>query len=309
MEYPIMPEAARLALLEPPASKVRFVLDTDTYNEIDDQFALAYALLSPEKLETEAIYAAPFHNNRSSGPGDGMEKSYEEILRVLDRMGVEADGLAHRGSTGYLGGRDEPEQSDAARDLIERAMRGGGEPLYVAAIGAITNVASAILIEPRIIERIVVIWLGGQPQHWSGVQGEFNLRQDIRAGQVVFDSGVPLVRMPCHGVTSHLTTTLAEMERYVRGRGPVGDYLYEIFRDYCSHDVATSKVIWDIAAIAWLIDPDWVPTELVHSPLLTDQGTWSVDRGRHLIREATFIHRDPVFRDLFTRLDASGKGE
>ena len=54
------------------------VLDTDTYNEIDDQFALVYALLCPEKLNVEAVYAALFTNDRSTGPGDGMEKSYEE---------------------------------------------------------------------------------------------------------------------------------------------------------------------------------------------------------------------------------------
>ncbi len=39
--------------------------------------------------------------------------------------------------------------------------------LYVATIGAITNVASAILMEPEIITRIVVVWLGGHALHWS----------------------------------------------------------------------------------------------------------------------------------------------
>ena len=65
----------------------RVVLDTDTYNEIDDQFALVHVLLSPERVRLEAIYAAPFHNSRSSGPGDGMRKSFEEIHRVLEVVG------------------------------------------------------------------------------------------------------------------------------------------------------------------------------------------------------------------------------
>ena len=60
------------------------VLDTDTYNEIDDQFAVVYSLISPEKLDVEAIYAAPFFNTRSLSPKDGMEKSYEEISEILD---------------------------------------------------------------------------------------------------------------------------------------------------------------------------------------------------------------------------------
>ncbi|GAB1453609.1 hypothetical protein MASR2M47_36650 [Draconibacterium sp.] len=54
------------------------VLDTDTYNEVDDQFALAYALLSPDKIDLQAIYAAPFHNDRSENAGDGMEKAMKK---------------------------------------------------------------------------------------------------------------------------------------------------------------------------------------------------------------------------------------
>ena len=72
--------------------------------EIDDQFALTYALLSPEQMSVEAVYAAPFHNSRSASPGDGMEKSFEEILRLLEFLGVSADGFAFRGSTEYVGG-------------------------------------------------------------------------------------------------------------------------------------------------------------------------------------------------------------
>ena len=67
-----------------PEGKIDMVLDTDTYNEVDDQFALAYALLSPERLNVQAVYAAPFHNNRSSGPADGMQRSYDEIADILD---------------------------------------------------------------------------------------------------------------------------------------------------------------------------------------------------------------------------------
>jgi len=305
MDYPKISEEVRLSRLNHPQGKVRFVLDTDTYNEIDDQFALIYALLSPEKLDFEAVYAAPFHNNRSSGAGDGMEKSYEEILRLLKFMDVDPEGFAHRGSTTYLKDRDKPEESDSALDLIERAMSQDGL-LYVAAIGAITNVASAILIEPKIIERIVVIWLGGQPLHWATAR-EFNLMQDISASQTIFDCGVPLIHLPCQGVTSHLLTTESEIEKYVKGCGKVGDYLHEIFVNYHADQYARSKVIWDIAAIAWLLNPNWVPTDIVHSPILTDQLTWSFDNNRHFIRNANFIHRDPIFRDLFKRLEASQK--
>ena len=60
------------------------VLDTDTYNEIDDQYAIVHALLSPEKLSVEALYATPFHNRRSAGPGNGMDLSYDNSARSLE---------------------------------------------------------------------------------------------------------------------------------------------------------------------------------------------------------------------------------
>ncbi|NQT87059.1 nucleoside hydrolase [bacterium] len=306
MTFPTLPVATLLERLEPPTGPIRMVLDTDTYNEIDDQFAVVYSLLAPERLTVEAIYAAPFYNSRSTGPGDGMERSYEEILRLLDRLGVASEGFVFRGSDRYLPSADETVRSAAAEDLVERAMA-GEEPLYVVAIGAITNVAAAILLEPRILERIVVVWLGGQPQWWHTAR-EFNLQQDLHASQLIFDCGVALVDIPCQGVASHLLTTVPEIDAWVAGRGPIGDYLAQIFREFREDQFGMGKVIWDISAIAWLLNADWVPSRIIHSPVLTSDFTWSVDRSRHFIREAIGVDRNGVFRDLFSRL-ARSSGE
>ncbi len=304
MRFPTIPESQRIQKLHPPDSCVRMILDTDTYNEIDDQFAVVHALLSPDKLKVESIYAAPFHNNRSKDAEDGMEKSYEEILRLLTFLNVESEGFAYRGSTAFLSSVDSPIESDATTDLIERALSDSNEPLYVVAIGAITNVASAILIEPEILKNIVVVWLGGNPLYWPHTR-EFNLAQDVLGTRVVLDSGVPFVHLPARGVVSHLLTTVSEMERYVQGRGKVGDYLVEIFKEYNKDHYAWSKVIWDISATAYVINSSWVPTEIVHSPILTDSITWSFDNSRHLMRVATGVNRDAIFRDLFEKLEKS----
>jgi len=319
MKFPALSETFRLNRLEPPTGKVQMVLDTDTYNEVDDQFAVVYVLLSPEKIELQALYAAPFFNARSTGPADGMEKSYQEILRLLERLDVAPaggptwPGFVFRGSDRYLADWQHPVESDAARDLIAKAMARSEDdagadtrPLYVVAIGAITNVASAILMEPEIIKRIVVVWLGGHAFHWPNTK-EFNLWQDPQAARVIFDCGVPVVQLPCMNVVSHLHTTVAEIERYVAGRGAIGDYLAETVKSYHKEHFGWSKVIWDIAAIAYLLDAAWTPTNLVHSPIVTDQGTWSFDNSRHLIRSAWHVHRDPIFRDVFTKLDTQVK--
>ncbi|MGI6572155.1 MAG: nucleoside hydrolase [Fermentimonas sp.] len=304
--FPRINEVDRINRLNPPAGKLRMVLDTDTYNEVDDQFALAYALLSPEKLKVEAIYAAPFHNARSESPADGMEKSYQEILRLLEFMNVPSEGLVYRGSTGYLQDITRPIRSEAALDLVSKALASSPEdPLYVVPIGCITNIASAILIEPRIINNIVVVWLGGNGLDWP-TQREFNLMQDVLAAQVVLNSGVPLVITPCRPVVSHFHTTLPELAHYLKDKNPLSNYLYEIVAGYNAQNLdAWSKEIWDVVAIAWLVNPSWVPTNLVHSPILTDQVTYSKDSARHFIRMATSLNRDAIFRDLFTKLTAN----
>ena len=300
--YPKIDEAVRIKKLAPPTGKIKMVLDTDTYNEVDDQFALAYALLSPEKIDLLAVYAAPFHNDRSANAGDGMEKSYEEILRLLKFMNKSADGFAFRGSNRYLESIDTPVKSPAVEDLIKKAMASSPEnPLYVVPIGCITNIASAILIEPKIIERIVVVWLGGNALYWPH-QWEFNLQQDVVAAQVVFNSGVPFVTLPCQNGVSHLHTTIPELKYYLEGKNELSDYLYKIVLEYSGGQKAWSKVIWDVSAIAWLVNPAWVSTDLVHSPILTDQKTFSVDHSRHFMRMATSLNRDAIFRDLFEKL-------
>jgi len=306
MDFTPLDPQLLLDRLRPPSGPVRIVLDTDTFNEIDDQFAVVYALLSPEQMTVEALHAAPFHNRRSASPGDGMEKSFEEIQRLLARL-PEVDSskedFVRRGSASWLLSDDKPVESEAAVDLIDRALASPlDDPLYVVAIGAITNVASALLLEPEIRSRIVLLWLGGHARHWPDTQ-EFNLRGDPAASRVVLDCGVPLVRFPCMGVVSHLHTTQPEMAEHVKGRGAIGEYLFQIYSEYHADQFAYSKQIWDLAPLGWLVNPDWAQMELVSSPILTDSITWAFDEGRHTVSCARHVDRDGIFRDLFTKLD------
>lgn len=301
----LLGNAERIRLLEPPTRRVAMVLDTDTYNEIDDQFALVYALLSPEQVDVEAIYAAPFQNDRSTGPADGMEKSYDEIVRLLTRLDRAPDQFVYKGATAWLPAADAPVMSAAVDDLIARARAPRDGPLYVVAIGAPTNIASAILAAPDIASRIVVVWLGGHPPNWHHTR-EFNMRQDRHASRVLLNSGVPLVLVPCANVTEHLKTTQAELERFVKGCGPIGAYLFEIFSDYYPDHFGRSKEIWDVGPVAWLVGPDWLDSALEHSPILTDQETWSHDPHRHLIRIVHGLRRDAIFGDMFRKLAAAG---
>ncbi|NRA40538.1 MAG: nucleoside hydrolase [Planctomycetes bacterium] len=289
--------------LEAPSEQiVDMVLDTDTYNEIDDQFALAYALLASDRLNCQAVYAAPFHNERSDSPADGMEKSYQEIRRVCQAIGREPIDGCFRGSELWLNSESDSAPSPARDDLIARALaRPDDSPLYVVAIGAPTNVASAITLDPRICEKIVVVWLGGHAQ-WFPNTAEFNCQQDYYASQILFDCGVPFVRIPCVGCADMLLTTHAEMKDAGNYDNTISQYLLKIFDEFVSHDKASSKVIWDISAIAWLINREFFSYHICSSPILHADMTFSIDQRRHPIIECSRLNRDHIFADLFSRI-------
>lgn len=295
------------ALLKPPATQVDVVLDTDAYNEIDDQFAIAYLLRSKDKLNTVAIYAAPFFNHRSTSPEDGMLKSYNEIFKILDLCGETdlKDGVYH-GSAQYLPDEKTPVISSAAEDLARRAMQYTAEsPLYVVAIGAITNVASAILMNPEICSRIVVVWLGGHAHHWCDT-AEFNMCQDYPAARVVMGSGVPFVQLPCNGVVSELRTTIPELQHWLVGKNPLADYLACNTIAYgmsLGVDQMWSKVIWDITAISWLLNGDesLLRTRITNVRLPSMDGQYEdpIDIPMCYVYG---VFRDRIFRDLFNKI-------
>lgn len=295
-----------LKRLEKPGEIVDAVLDTDTYNEIDDQYALAYMLKSEESVRVKAIYAAPFTNCKSDGPKDGMEKSYEEIRHVLELMGREdMYGSVYKGSEDYLQDEHTPVVSDAARDLARRAMNYSEEhPLYVVAIAAITNVASAILMNPEIINRIVLVWLGGNAHDWPNNR-EYNLYQDIAGARIVFGCGVPLVQLPCMGVVSAFTVSGPELETHLRGKNPLCDYLADFTEQEavsCGAGKTWSRPIWDVTAVGWLIGKDLMNDRIEYAPVPEYDNRYSVRKDGHFYKYVYYINRDNLLEDLVEKL-------
>ena len=298
--------SAFIKRLEKPKGIVDVVLDTDTFNEIDDQFALSYLIKKEKQLNLKAIYAAPFFNEKSTGPEDGMLKSFDEILRVLKLMKREdLNPIVYRGSKSYLPSETKPVISDAAEHLVKLASGYCAEkPLYVVAIGAITNVASALLIKPEIREKIVVVWLGGNSHDWH-TNSEFNLHQDVASARVIFGCGVPLVQLPCMGVVSAFTTSGPELEYWLRGKNELCNYLVDVTTEEAekhSNISSWTRVIWDVTAVAWLLDGDFMYDRIEPSPIPEYDHYYAFDKTRHPIRYVYHINRDALFEDLFRTL-------
>lgn len=297
-----MTDSMRLSMLQWREGIIDLVLDTDAATEADDPFAISYVLLSPERFRVQAVYAAPFAmNERAQDPADGMEMSYQEILHVMELCRKKGCCPVLRGSRRWMEEGRRPVESPAAKDLASRAMNYTGEhPLYVLAIGAGTNIASALLKNPAIRERIVVVWLAGND--FSDSPNVYNIYQDRRAAQVIFDSGVPLIHVPCNYVTSHMITTVPELEACIGGKNELCDYLVRIVKEYGKDHFAWGKTIWDLGAAGCLYKKEWSRREITTSPIITDGLTWSRSTDRHLIANVREIKRDEIFRDAFRKL-------
>lgn len=296
--------------LSSPTGNIDVVLDTDAYNEIDDQYAIAYMLRNQDKLNIKGFCAAPFSGNGrcADDPAYGMRKSYEELLKILKLADAEEFlDKVYSGSEAYLPDENTPVESEAADFMAELANNYSPEkPLYIVAIGAITNVASAILKNPAMKENTVVVWLGGNALHIP-FNNEFNLRQDIAAARIVFGCGVPVVQLPCTGVVDNFSTSRYELEHWLKGKNALCDYLVENTIEEAesyAKDKVWTRVIWDVTAVAWLLNDGnrFMQDSLMHSPVPEYDYRYATDTRRHFMTYVYHIHRDSLFRDLFAKL-------
>ncbi|GAB5547208.1 MAG: nucleoside hydrolase [Sandaracinaceae bacterium] len=337
--WPALDEAARDEALAPREGVIEVVIDTDLGNEIDDQFAVVHALLAPERLDVRAIHAAPWGISGelitspaftsvldarllreqlaergvdpasfpTIRPSIGMSRAFDEATEITALLG--RDVPVFHGAGRYLGTDPlAPVASEATESLIALAREPRDGPLYVLALGAITNVASALLLAPDLVEHIVVVWASAYPSFWPSPNASYNLAQDVAAARVVLASGVPFVYVPGFFVAEELRVTRPEIAANVEGAGALREYLFTLYENHPidgDHFAGRSKVLWDMAVTAWALDPAWTESALVATPSLDETLRWSPRAGAPVMREVRDLHRDGVMRDFYARLAAT----
>ena len=279
--------------------KVNVILDTDTYNECDDQFALAYLIKSQDKFNIEAITVAPYsHTKRDVKVIDGQELSYNEILKICNWLNFDYDNKVFKGSMDYVqNGYDE--DNDAVNKIIEVALK--NDKTYIMAIGTITNVALAIKKEPKIINRIEIVWLGGnEPNYKDNL--EFNFKQDVKAVKTVFNSDVKLTILPCHNVVNNLMIDVNTLKDKLENKSELCNYLMDRFYNDGYHGVQNKRVIWDISVIAYMINKNWFETKDVCCPIIKDDTSYEPTNNKRMITFVTKLDKDKIYEDLFKKL-------
>lgn len=283
--------------------KINVILDTDTYNECDDQFALAYMLLSQNKFNIEAITVAPYHHDNDISVEEGQEKSYQEILKICNWLNFDTKNKVFKGSNGYIE-NGYNETNEAVEKIIEIVKK--NEKTYVMAIGAITNVALAIQKTPSIVDKIEIIWLGGHSPICNNNK-EFNFRQDVQAIKEIFSSKANLTIIPCNGVASNLKISIYELEHYLKGKNELCNYLCSRFYDDGIHGIQTRRTIWDISVIAYLINKEeWFEEKKMDCPEINKDLSYSFNENDRKIKFVTYLDSDKIYNDLFDKLVEKG---
>lgn len=279
--------------------KINLILDTDTYNECDDQFALSYLIKSKDLFNIEAITVAPYsHTKRDVTVRDGQKLSYNEILKICNWLNFDTNNKVFKGSMDYIqNGYDE--KNDAVNKIIEIALK--NNKTYILGIGAITNIALAIKKEPKIVNKIEIVWLGGNELGYED-NLEYNFRQDVEAVKIVFESKVKLTILPCKKIVSELRIDINTLKKYLENKSELCNYLIERFYNDGYHGVQESRVIWDISVIAYMINKKWFETEQISCPNIRKDTSYEVTNNRHNITFVTKLDRNKIYEDLFNKL-------
>ncbi len=91
------------------------------------------------------------------------------MIKLLQLMDLSGRVRVADGAEGPLPDERTPEPSAGAHLIVEEAMKDDPRPLYVAFLGPLTDMASALLMEPRLNQRnVVVVWIGGGPWPTGG---------------------------------------------------------------------------------------------------------------------------------------------
>jgi inosine-uridine nucleoside N-ribohydrolase len=290
------PRDRRVPQIPPKGESLRIIIESDCKNEVDDQWAIALAILAPERLRIEGFVAATFDNPQRCGGMNPIEASAREIELVLEKAGMAGSWPVKRGSH-PMQYKATPIESEGVDFIIERAMAGTpADPLWVVGLGAATDMACAYLKEPRIVDRVVAFW--HLRTRWPEKCYNFNVFNDTRAARLLFHSPLSFVLFD---TGTYLTCPMAESEQMLKPYGALGAYLHD-YRTTDASFMSPKKGFFDLGDIAALIDPDLACWDVTEAPEIGPDLTYQFKGTLGSILRCYHIDRNGTMNMLFERM-------
>lgn len=302
--------------------RARVIIDNDFSGDPDDLFQIVHHLLSPS-VDIRAVVGSHL---RADDPFDPSPHTADNAVKVVEgvfaRMGLQSTDVIVTGSNDPLVDRSTPQPAPAVDAIVAEAMRDDASPLFYVAGGGLTDLASAYLLEPRIAERMLVIWIGGEEHAGLAVPPpdamptEYNLLIDVIAGQVVFnDSNLRIWQVP-RDVYRQCLVSDAELRLRVATTGPLGEYLYsevaDIMRLVARHGGGGSAETYALGDSPLVLltalqslfesDPSSSSYASMPTPALTDDGSYVAVPDARPMRVYTHVDTRLMFEDFYLKL-------
>lgn len=290
----------------------KVIIDSDTACEMDDQYAIAYSFAC-KSFEILSLNAAPCGVTVMGKDFDiGIVQNYNEILRVCEKCGMTGKYPTYMGSDNSITDTKGPIDSPAARNIIKTALE-ADEMIYIFALGAATNISSAIMMEPAIKDKICVVFLAGHSIEYGRID-EYNWRQDIGASEFLFNCGVKMVILPARGGTAEMLFRLPMIRKYLTGDSVACKFFREEFPAEFAGNAAKEpdgefmgdhwvRHISDIAAPALFEIPEHFDLEIIPTPRWDEEYKYIIDETRHPMIMMNKLDPDPIMIDALVKIN------
>jgi purine nucleosidase len=215
------------------APRARVICDNDYCGDPDGVVQLAHHLLC-RSIDIPLVVGSAVAPHHPAWSESCAEDSADAARRVAELAG-RGEVPVVAGSSVPMPSTKEPAPSPGAEAIVAEAMRDDTDlPLFVACAGGLTTVASAWLMEPRIAERVTIVWNGGHAYDLATAElpadpryRETNVSTDMAASQAVFnDSELPLWQIP-QDVFRRAVASRSELLVRMRPHGPLGAHLFD----------------------------------------------------------------------------------
>lgn len=317
----------RKDLIEP---RIRVISDNDYSGDPDGLIQLAHHLLSPS-VEVRAVIGTHLRAGDSwakSPDGDEVAAAVAAAEKIVDLCGRTGQIQVLAGAPGPMIDEHTPQDSPGIRFIIEEAMREDTDiPLFMLCGGSLTEIASAYLHEPRIADRLTVIWIGGHEYEGLAVPPpgapdlEYNLHEDVAAGLAFFNhSKLNLWQIP-RDQYRHVLASRAELKVRMDGRGDLGTHLYSALATV-ANDLARSgykagevyclgdSPLVLLTALQSTFEPDPASSRYVtmKCPNLLPNGLYEENPNGREIRVYTLLDNRLLLEDFYAKLALHAAG-
>ncbi|MDP4270127.1 MAG: nucleoside hydrolase [Bacteroidota bacterium] len=298
--------------------RMRIIVDNDFGGDPDGLFQLAHQILSPS-AEIKGIVASQHYSGKFYGAPGTATYAMTQLNELLNVMQLNGKFQVYEGSNTGLTDIKTPAVTDAAKAIVKEAMREDSKsPLYVVCGAGLTTIASAYLLEPKIADKIILVWIGGAEYQGLAVppptarNREYNLGIDIKAAQVIFNvSNIPVWQVPRDAYRQALYSC-SEIVTKIKSNGATGKFLVDKLDDLLKRSkgiLGEAYVLGDSPLVlltalqaSWDPDPSSCKYAIKRAPLITDSGIYKENPDGRNIRVYTNLDTRLMFDDLVAKL-------